>query len=96
MGTDTADRQFREDFDTRYAGQSVVYSEFEPSYRYGAELQDDARFKGREYREFESELPADYEARYPHSRWDRVKDAVRAGYDQAQGNYAYADRDRAM
>lgn len=83
-------QSFRQDFDTRYAGQTANFSDYEPSYQYGANLYSDSRYQGREFSTFENDLRADYEAKYPESTWDKVKDTVRAGWDKARGNHGYS------
>ncbi|CAN5389435.1 hypothetical protein BH11ARM2_BH11ARM2_23880 [soil metagenome] len=81
---------FRQDFDARYAGQNANFSDYEPSYQYGASLFNDPRYQGREYATFENSLRTDYQAKYPQSDWSKVKDAVRAGWEKARGNYGYS------
>ncbi|HEY7211165.1 MAG TPA: DUF2382 domain-containing protein [Bryobacteraceae bacterium] len=79
------------DIDTEYRRHFAVtypagdYEDYAPAYRYGADIANDERYRGREYNEIEPELRQDYGRRYPESAWERVKDAVRYGWDKVTG-----------
>jgi len=78
------DEDFRRDFTTRY-GAADNYETYLPGYRYGYEMAGDPRYSGRDFNEVESELSADYGRRYPDTTWDKMKAAVRYGWDRMTG-----------
>jgi hypothetical protein len=45
----------------------------------------DPRYKGRSYDEIESDLQSEYGRRYPKGAWEKMKDAVRYGWDKVTG-----------
>ncbi|WP_198320923.1 YsnF/AvaK domain-containing protein [Azohydromonas aeria] len=73
---------YRNDFNTRYAADGGRYEDYEPAYRYGHSLRDDARYSGRDWDTIEPEVRRDYETRYPGGTWERMKSAVRRGWDR--------------
>lgn len=77
------DTDFRNDFRTRYGAVGTArYEDYEPAYRYGYEMANNPRYRGRTYEDVEDTLRTDYTRRYPGSAWDRTKDAVRYGWDK--------------
>lgn len=79
------DDEFRSDFSSRYAASGGKYEDYAPAYRYGSDIANDPRYKGRNYSQIESELRDDYTRRNPNSSWDRVKDSIRYGWDKVTG-----------
>lgn len=77
------DEDWRNHFRQHYEGQGEDYDYFAPGYRYGAEAARNQRYHGRSYDEIEADLRRDYESRYPESAWDRIKEAVRHGWERA-------------
>ena len=56
------------------------------AYRYGAQLRNDVRYRNRDWSDVENDLRADLEARYGRdgaSTWEKMKAAVRHGWDRA-------------
>ena len=78
------DDDYREHYDTTFAESDHDYDVYEPAYRYGHESGLDERYKDREYADVEDDLNRSYSERYPESRYDQVKDAVRYGYERAR------------
>jgi len=78
-----SDADYRSHFAATYPVGN--YEEYEPAYRYGSEVANDPRYRGRDYSQVESQLRDDYARRYPNSAWDRVKDSVRYGWDKVTG-----------
>jgi hypothetical protein len=76
------DEDWRNHFRQHYEGQGLDYDYFAPGYRYGADAARNDRYRGRRYDEIETDLRRDYESRYPGSAWDKIKDAVRHGWDR--------------
>ncbi|MBV9300636.1 MAG: YsnF/AvaK domain-containing protein [Acidobacteriaceae bacterium] len=79
------DSDFRSDFQKRYASGGVAYDTYLPAYRYGYEMASDPRYEGRSFDEIETDLRSDYNRRYPQSTWERMKDAIRYGWDKVTG-----------
>jgi uncharacterized protein (TIGR02271 family) len=79
------DSDFRSDFQKRYAVTGAQYDTYLPAYRYGYDMASDPRYKGRSFDEIESDLRSEYGRRYPKSAWEKMKDAVRYGWDKVTG-----------
>jgi len=79
------DSDFRADFQKRYAAEGSSYDTYLPAYRYGYDAASDARYKGRSFDQIESDLRSDYGKRYPNSTWEKMKDAIRYGWDRVTG-----------
>ncbi len=79
------DSDFRADFDKRYAASGASYDTYQPAYRYGYDIASDPRYQGRSFDEVESDLRTDYGRRYPNSKWEEMKDAIRSGWDKMTG-----------
>ena len=84
------DRDFRQDFDTRFASAGHQYEEFEPAYRYGTDVASSGASTTTDWDLIEPELRRDWETRNTGS-WERVRDAIRFGWERAQ-NRATLDR----
>lgn len=79
------DSDFRADFQKRYAQAGASYDTYSPAYRYGYDMASDPRYKGRSYEEVESDLRSEYGRRYPKGAWEKMKDAVRYGWNKVTG-----------
>jgi len=86
------DTDFRRDFQTRYGSSGGSYDDYAPSYRYGYEMANDPRYRGRSFDEVEPQLRSDYGNRYPNSTWEKIKDSVRYGWDKVTGRTQAAGR----
>ena len=86
------DSDFRTDYQKRYASGGAPYDTYLPAYRYGYEMASDPRYEGRSFNEVESDLRTDYGRRYPTSTWEKMKDAVRYGWDKVTGKTRAATR----
>ena len=86
------DSEFRTDFQRRYATGGAAYDTYEPAYRYGYDMASDPRFQGRSFEEVQSDLQSDYGRRYPTSSWEKMKDAIRYGWDKVTGKARAATR----
>jgi len=76
---------FRRDFDRRYAGSESDWNTYAPAYDYGYRMASDPRYQGRSWDDAERDLRTDYSERNPGSTWERMKDAVRYGWDKVTG-----------
>lgn len=93
-GTANFDDDFRKDFTTRYGSAGGNYDEYAPAYSYGYKMANDPRYKGRDFSQVESDLRSDYGRQYPNSTWERMKDAVRYGWDKVTGRSTAASSSR--
>ena len=75
--------EFRRDYETNLAQRGSSYDEFRPAYRGGYELRGDDRYADREWDEIEPELRDRWQREHPESAWERVKAAVRRGWERA-------------
>lgn len=85
---DTYDRDFRNDYQTRYANLGGRYEDYQPAYRYGYDLANNPRYKGRDWNSIEPDVRRDWDSRYGssgQSTWDKMKDSVRYGWDKVTG-----------
>ena len=81
---------FRTDYESKYAVTGASYEEYEEAYRYGASAGSDERYGRRNWDDtMETELRHDWEGRNPGSghTWERVKLAVRHGWDRVTGHH---------
>ncbi len=79
---------FRAHYKTAYASTGKDYATYDPAYRYGYETAYEAEYRDRPYTEAEADLERGYAERYPNSRYNDVRDAVRYGYSSARGDRA--------
>lgn len=76
---------WRRDFDSRYAGSGEQYETYRPAYEYGYRAAGDARYRGRDFDDVEEDLRTDYLRNNPNSAWDRIRGAVRYGWERMTG-----------
>ncbi|MDQ6704439.1 MAG: YsnF/AvaK domain-containing protein [Acidobacteriota bacterium] len=84
------DSEFRQDFDTRYAGQGYNYDSYGPAYQYGYSTASEPRYQGKSWDQIESNLKTDYLRNNPNSTWEEVKGAVRYGWEKVTGKRSAA------
>jgi hypothetical protein len=75
---------FRNDFESRYYRSGVVYEDYAPAYRFGATCGTDARYVNRDWATIEPDIRRDWD-RQGGSTWERMKDAIRYGWNRARG-----------
>jgi len=73
---------YRADYAARFAGSGRSYEDFEPAYRHGHALADDARYRGRSWDDIAGEVRGDWEQRHPGHPWETFKDAVRHAWER--------------
>jgi uncharacterized protein (TIGR02271 family) len=79
------DTYYRNDWQTNYARLGGTYDDYAPAYRYGNAMRRDARYQGRSWDDVETDLRSDWDTRYGSSgasTWERMKAAVRSGWDR--------------
>jgi uncharacterized protein (TIGR02271 family) len=69
---------YRADFERRNSGGDYgTWNDWEPRYRWGHEMRNDPRYRGRNWDEVEPDLRRDWEARYSDTPWDRAREGMR-------------------
>jgi uncharacterized protein (TIGR02271 family) len=84
-GGDDYSADFRRDWQDRYGNSGESYETYQPAYDYGYRSANDARYRGKSWSDVESDLRTDYERNNPNSSWDRMKGAVRYGWERVTG-----------
>jgi hypothetical protein len=79
------DSEFRKHYQSTYGGTGSRYEDYAPAYQYGCRMADDEKYRGRDFNEVESHLRREYETSNPGGNWEKVKDAVRHGWDKVTG-----------
>jgi len=84
--TDDDDSYYRTHYSTQYANSGDTYDSLAPAYGYGTEARRNPKYQGRNWDDVESDLRSDWDSRYPGSSgvstWDKMKAAVRHGWDK--------------
>jgi len=81
---DTYRTDFRNNWQTNYANQGGTYEQYEPAYRYGYDMANNAAYRGRNWSDIEPTIQQDWNTRYPNT-WDRMKNSVRYAWDKTTG-----------
>jgi len=83
---DDDDSYYRTHYSTQYANTGDTYDSLAPAYGYGTEARRNPKYQGRNWDDVESDLRTDWDTRYPSSSgvstWDKMKAAVRHGWDK--------------
>jgi hypothetical protein len=84
---DDNDREYRKHWNATYstATDAGSYDDFKPAYAYGSSMAQDPKYRGRQWGEVENELRTDWDSRYGsggQSTWEKMKSAVRHGWDR--------------
>jgi uncharacterized protein (TIGR02271 family) len=79
------EQDFRDDWQRNYASDGGDYSMYAPAYDYGYRTASDQQYQGRSWNDVEPDLRRDYERQYPESAWERMKNAIRHGWEKATG-----------
>jgi uncharacterized protein (TIGR02271 family) len=76
-GWDQAMPGYRSRWQERVGTTGARWEDVEPSYRYGWELRNDPRYRGRNWSDVESEVQQDWTRRHPESPWTDAQDSIR-------------------
>jgi len=76
---------FRRDWESRYASSGDSWETYQPAYEYGYKTASDPMYRGRDWSDVEDDLKTDYMRNNPNSAWDRMKGAVRYGWEKVTG-----------
>ena len=87
-------------YESTYAAGGTDYDDVAPAYRYGNEMRSSDTYRDRAWDDVESDLKKDWHSKYgahgEPSAWERIKAAVRHGWDKMTGETAAtADDDSA-
>jgi stress response protein YsnF len=78
------DSDFRNNFRTVYANTGMRYEQYAPAYQYGSQLRSNQQYSGRDWDTIETDVRRDWESRNPGSSWERMKNAVRYGWERVK------------
>jgi len=81
-GYDTAG--FRSHYQTNYGNSGHTFADYDPAYRYGYTVANDARYRGRNWNEIEADLRRDWNQNHKGSAWEDFKDAVRYSWERTK------------
>jgi len=76
---------FQRDWQDRFASTGESYESYQPAYDYGYRCASDPRYRGRNWSDVESDLRTNYTSTNPNSSWERMKGAVRYGWEKVTG-----------
>lgn len=78
------DVYYRNHWNSVYGATGGAYDEYRPAYSYGSEMALNEKYRGRPWNDVEGDLRTDWDTRYPgeQSTWEKMKSAVRHGWDR--------------
>jgi len=83
---DNDDDYYRTHWSSTYGTSGDTYNDYDPAYRYGNEMRSSSKYQGRNWDDVETDLRSDWDTRYPGasgvSTWDKMKAAVRHGWNR--------------
>lgn len=84
MTDDDDDAYYRNHWNSVYGASGGAYDEYRPAYSYGSEMALNEQYRGRPWNDVETDLRSDWDTRYPgeQSTWEKMKSAVRHGWDR--------------
>jgi hypothetical protein len=84
-------------YESNYAASGTDYDDVAPAYRYGNEMRSSGTYRDRDWDDVEHDLRKDWHSKYgtdhEPSAWERIKAAVRHGWDRMTGETASTDDD---
>jgi len=75
---------FRSNYNRTYASSGLTYDQFAPAYQYGYGLNNDARYRGKDWNSVQADVQREWESRQPGT-WDRFSNAIRYAWDKSTG-----------
>jgi hypothetical protein len=80
------DDYYRGHWTSTYGSSADTYNDYQPAYRYGNEMRRSSKYTGRNWNDVEGDLQTDWDSRYGKagepSTWEKMKSAVRHGWDR--------------
>ena len=81
LGADD-DAYFRGHWTSNFGSAGGRYEDYAPAYSYGNSMARSQAYKGRQWNDVETSLRTDWETRNPGSTWEKMKSAVRHGWER--------------
>jgi hypothetical protein len=75
------DAYYKDHWNKNYADSGGKYEDYAPAYKHGALLAGSDQYKGRQWDEAESDVKSDWASKNPNSTWEKIKSAVRHGWE---------------
>lgn len=83
---DDDESYYRNHFGTTFSATGAAYDDYKPAYSYGNEAARSGRYTNRAWDDIETDLHSDWDSRYAaggeQSTWDKMKAAVRHGWER--------------
>jgi hypothetical protein len=79
---DTPEADYRRHFQTTYGATGDKYEDYAQAYRYGATLAGQEHYRGYRWSDAEPNLRQAWESDRQSTPWERIKDAVRYGWEK--------------
>ena len=76
---------FHKHYLAHYAGSGTDYEALQPAYEYGCSMANDPVYKGRSWDDVTPTLKSNYIRRSPTTTWEKVKEAIRYGWEKTTG-----------
>jgi len=76
---------FRGNYNRTYANTGMTYEQYAPAYQYGYNLQNDPRYRGKDWNTVQADVQRDWESRQPGT-WDKFSNAIRYSWDKTIGS----------
>jgi uncharacterized protein (TIGR02271 family) len=79
---------YENDFRTHYTatyGSTQPYDRYAATYRYGYDLSNSERYRGKDWAAIENDVRRDWERQHSDSPWDKAKDAIQYAWNKARG-----------
>ncbi len=80
--TPDEDNAYRSHWTSNLSSAGGSYDDYAPAYQYGSAMRRSDSYRGRSWDDVEPALRSDWEARNPGSTWEKMKAAVRHGWDR--------------
>jgi hypothetical protein len=84
-------------YESTYAASGTDFNDVAPAYRYGNEMRSSDTYRDRDWDDVEHDLKKDWHSKYgtdhEPSAWERIKAAVRHGWERMTGETASTDDD---
>ncbi|GAA5017619.1 hypothetical protein GCM10025794_05470 [Massilia kyonggiensis] len=91
------DSYYRSHWNARYSNADDSYDDYLPAYRYGNEMRSTDTYRDRDWDDVEHDLRKDWHSKYgtdaEPSTWERIKAAVRHGWERMTGEATSTDDD---
>lgn len=82
LGSSDDEDYYRSHWTSNFSTAGGTYDDYAPAYRYGAAMRGTEGYTGRSWDDSETGLRTSWESRYPQSTWEKVKAAVRHGWER--------------